>query len=122
MQRGTREYTLWTVGIVFVVLAAPAPVLWLLSLSLKTPAPIGDGRIIPSEFTFENYEALFTGGLDSPFLGPLLNSIGIALIATTIAIVLASFTAYALARLNFPGKRVILAGALAIAMLPPVSV
>ncbi len=122
MQRGTREYTLWTVGLVVVVLAALVPVLWLLSLSFKTPATVGDGRIIPAEFTFENYETLFSGGFDSPFLRPLINSILIALIATTIAIALASFTAYAIARLNFPGKTVILAGALAIAMFPPISV
>ena len=38
-------------------------------------------------------------------LRPLINSILIALIATTIAITLASFTAYAIARLSFPGKR-----------------
>ena len=38
-----------------------------------------------------------------------------------IAITLASFTAYAIARLEFPGKRLILAGALAIAMFPPIS-
>jgi multiple sugar transport system permease protein len=54
-------------------------------------------------------------------LWPLLNSVIIALIATTIAIVLASFTAYAIARLDFPGKGLILAGALAIAMFPPIS-
>ena len=46
----------------------------------------------------------------------------IALIATVIAVTLASFTAYAIARLDFPGKSVILAGALAIAMFPPISV
>jgi len=38
-----------------------------------------------------------------------------------ISIVLASSAAYAIARLEFPGKRVILAGALAIAMFPPIS-
>ena len=45
----------------------------------------------------------------------------IALISTVIAIVLAAFAAYAIARLEFPGKRLILAGALAIAMFPPIS-
>jgi len=122
MERGTREYTLWTVGLVAVIIAALFPVLWLLSLSLKTPATIGDKSLIPKELTLDNYEALFTGGFDSPFLRPLLNSIGIALIATTIAIILASFTAYAIARLDFPGKAVVLAGSLAIAMFPPISV
>jgi multiple sugar transport system permease protein len=122
MRRGTREYTVWTVGIVAVVVAALFPVVWLLMLSLKSPATIGDGRFLPKEWTLENYESLFTGGLDSPFLRPLINSIGIALIATVIAITLASFTAYAIARLKFPGKGIILAGALAIAMFPPISV
>ena len=55
-------------------------------------------------------------------LRPLINSVLIALIATVIAVTLASFTAYAIARLDFPGKTVILAGALAIAMFPPISV
>jgi multiple sugar transport system permease protein len=122
MKRGTREYTLWTVGIIVVAFCALLPVVWLLMLSLKSPATIGDGRFIPADLSFENYKALFSGGLDSPFLRPLINSIVIALIATTIAIILASFTAYAIARLNFPGKSIILAGALAIAMFPPISV
>ena len=95
--------------------------LWLLSLSLKDPATIADGRLIPSDVTFDNYKSLFEGGIDSPLLKPLINSIVIALISTTIAIVLASFTAYAIARLEFPGKLVILGGALAIAMFPAIS-
>ena len=122
MQRSARENTIWSVGIVVVIVLSLFPVLWLLMLSFKTPATVGDGRFIPAEWTLENYEALFTGGLDSPFLRPLLNSIIIALIATVIAIVFASFTAYAIARLKFPGKSIILAGALAIAMFPPISV
>ncbi len=123
MKHTPQQKTLWTVGLVAVVIAALLPVVWLLMLSLKTPATVGDGRFIPKEFTFENYEALFKGGLtESPFLQPLINSILIALIATTIAITLAAFTAYAIARLDFPGKSIILAGALAIAMFPPISV
>jgi multiple sugar transport system permease protein len=121
MERGTREYMVWSIGIFLIVAAALFPVLWIVSLSLKDPATIADGRLIPSEFTFENYKTLFEGGFDSPLLRPLINSILIAIIATTIAIVLASFAAYAIARLNFPGKFAILAGALAIAMFPPIS-
>jgi len=123
MRRGTREYTIWSVGIVLIIVMALFPVFWLLMLSFKSPATVGDGRLWPKEWTFENYEALFKGGLDdSPFLQPLINSILIALIATTIAIVLASFTAYAIARLSFPGKALVLGGSLAIAMFPPISV
>jgi multiple sugar transport system permease protein len=122
MERGTREYALWSVAIVLVLLFALVPVIWLVSLSLKPPAAITDQSFIPTEFSLDNYKSLFEGGIDeSPFIKPLINSIGIALITTVISIVLASFTAYAIARLEFPGKRLILAGALAIAMFPPIS-
>ena len=104
-----------------IVAAALFPVLWIVSLSLKDPATIADGSLIPKDVTFDNYTGLFEGGLDSPLLKPLINSIVIALIATAIAIVLASFAAYAIARLEFPGKLLILGGALAIAMFPPIS-
>ena len=122
MQRGTREYAFWSIAILLVLTFALVPVLWLISLSLKPTDAIADGRFIPTEISFENYESLFTGGIsDSPFVKPLINSVAIALITTLIAITLASLTAYAIARLEFPGKRVILAGALAIAMFPPIS-
>jgi multiple sugar transport system permease protein len=117
-----REYSWTTIGLFAIIAASLLPVVWLLMLSIKTPATIGDGRFIPADVSFDNYTALFEGGFDSPFLRPLINSILIALIATTIAIALASFTAYAIARLDFPGKRIVLGGSLAIAMFPPISV
>jgi multiple sugar transport system permease protein len=120
--RTPRSYALWTIALGAILFYALIPVLWLVSLSFKTPATVSDKRFIPQETTFENYTTLFTGGLDSPLLRPLINSIAIALIATLIAVTLASFTAYAIARLSFPGKTLILAGALAIAMFPPISV
>jgi multiple sugar transport system permease protein len=120
--RGPGAYLGWTAALVLVLLYALVPVLWLVSLSLKTPATVGDKRFVPEHLTLDNYTALFQGGFDSPLLRPLINSVAIALIATVIAVTLASFTAYAIARLDFPGKTVILAGALAIAMFPPISV
>jgi multiple sugar transport system permease protein len=122
MRHGTSEYTRWTILIAAVVAFAMIPVLWIISLSFKTPATVGDGRLIPKEWTLENYKGLFEGGFDSPLLRPLINSILIALIATTIAVTLASFAAYAIARLDFPGKALVLGGALAVSMFPPISV
>jgi len=112
----------WSIAMIVVLFYAMVPVLWLISLSFKTPATVSDKKFIPTETTFDNYTTLFSGGLNSPLLRPLINSVSIALIATIIAVTLASFTAYAIARLDFPGKSVILAGALAIAMFPPISV
>jgi multiple sugar transport system permease protein len=122
MKHGTAEYTRWSAIIAIVILFALIPVLWIVSLSFKTAATVGDGRVIPKEWTLDNYSALFKGGWDSPMLHPLVNSILIALIATLIAVTLASFAAYAIARLTFPGKILILGGALAISMFPPISV
>jgi multiple sugar transport system permease protein len=122
MRRGGREYALWSIAILAVLVVALIPVIWLISLSLKPTEAVADGRFLPSEISFDNYKSLFEGGIDdSPFIKPLINSILIALSTTVIAIVFASFAAYAIARLEFPGKRLILAGALAIAMFPPIS-
>ena len=122
MERSSRDYALWTIAIALVVIFALIPVLWLISISLKPPEQLTDQSFIPKSVSFDNYKSLFEGGIDdSPFIKPLINSILIALITTAIAIVLASFCAYAIARLEFPGKRLILAGALAIAMFPPIS-
>jgi len=116
--RTTRD-VYWIVGSLLVVLYAIAPVLWVLSLSLKSTDDISDGSIVPRSPTWDNYRAIFSGG---QFLKPLRNSIGISLITTLVAVVIASFAAYAIARLDFPGKKLLLSGALAIAMFPQVSV
>jgi multiple sugar transport system permease protein len=116
-----RQKVTWLLGIMVVLLYALVPVAWLISLSLKKPDTIGtDTSFFPKDPTFKNYDDLFSAG--SPFGRALLNSFGIAAIATIIAIVLAAMAAYALSRLEFPGKNVILSGALAIAMFPPISI
>jgi multiple sugar transport system permease protein len=121
-RHGAREYVLWSIGLTLILIFALIPVVWIVSLSLKSPASVGDGSFIPKDWSFDNYKTLFEGGIsNSPFIKPLINSIGIALITTAISIVLASFCAYAIARLDFPGKTAILAGALAIAIFPQIS-
>jgi len=109
----------WAGAELVIVVAALFPVLWLLSLSLKTPETVNDGRLLPKSFSFKNYSSIFDQDI---FTSALRNSIGIALISTVIAVVLASMAAYAIARLEFPGKRLLLGASLAIAMFPPVSI
>jgi multiple sugar transport system permease protein len=103
----------------FVVLAlAMIPVLWMVSLSFKTPAAILDPSFVPAHWTLANYKQILS---TSQFVRPLINSIGIGLISTFIAVVLASMAAYAVARLRFPGKGVLIGMALLIAMFPAVA-
>ncbi|RRO15587.1 carbohydrate ABC transporter permease [Saccharopolyspora rhizosphaerae] len=108
----------WTALNVIVVAYALLPVVWIVSLSFKTPDTLSDGNLIPREWTWENYAAIFS---TTEFTRALLNSIGIALIATAIAVVLGTMAAYAIARLDFPGKRALVGASLLIAMFPQVS-
>ena len=119
MRTTPREKALWGVTNVVVILAALIPVLWIASLSFKDPSTIADGNFFPSKWSSENYSGIFQ---TSEFTDALRNSIGIALITTVIAVTLACMAAYAIARLNFPGKVLILTMALAIAMFPPISI
>jgi multiple sugar transport system permease protein len=115
-----RQKILWVIGTFVVLFYALIPVLWIISLSLKDPTTIGDQKFFPSNFTWDNYSAVFSGGLG--FNHAIVNSIGIAMITTLIALVFASMAAYAITRLEFPGKTLILAGALAISMFPAISI
>ncbi|CAM3854098.1 carbohydrate ABC transporter permease [Mycolicibacterium frederiksbergense] len=115
---GARRATGWAVINVIVVLYALFPVLWILSLSLKPTSTVKDGKFIPSEITFDNYKAIFEGNI---FTSALVNSIGIGLITTLIAVVIGGMAAYAIARLAFPGKKVLVGVALLIAMFPQIS-
>ncbi|HTT53165.1 MAG TPA: carbohydrate ABC transporter permease [Streptosporangiaceae bacterium] len=108
----------WGFTNLVVIVLALIPVLWLVSLSFKTPAAVLDPSFIPAQWTWGNYHQILS---TSQFIRPLINSIGIGLISTFIAVLLASMAAYAVARLRFPGKGVLIGMALLIAMFPAIS-
>ncbi|HEX7302427.1 carbohydrate ABC transporter permease [Lentzea sp.] len=108
----------WGVLNAVVVIYALFPVLWIVSLSFKSSATLADGNFIPREWSLENYQNIFS---TSEFTRALVNSIGIAIIATAIAVVFGTMAAYAIARLDFPGKNLLVGVSLLIAMFPQVS-
>jgi multiple sugar transport system permease protein len=118
MKPAARQRLGWSGAFLVIVIASLVPVVWIVMLSLKTPATATDGAFIPHQWTLHNYSDIFNQGI---FTAALRNSIGIALISTALAVVLASAAAYAIARLNFPGKRAILAVSLAVVMFPQIS-
>lgn len=120
MATSPRQRTAWSVINVLVIVWAVFPVWWILALSFKKPADIGTdgGSFWPTRWTFENYRGIFK---TSEFTSALINSIGIAVISTAIAVVLATMAAYAVARLQFPGKRLLIGMSLLIAMFPQIS-
>lgn len=107
----------WTAGGLLILVWALFPLLWMVSLSFKDPNTFRSATptFFPERWVWTNYETVFS---DSLFTSALRNSVFIALIATGLSVVIAMFAAYAIARLEFPGKRLLLSMALAIAMFP----
>ena len=108
----------WGSANALIIVLALIPLLWIVSLSFKDPATITSATFWPKRWTFENYRGIFR---TSEFTRALVNSIGIALISTFIAVVFASMAAYAVARLDFPGKSALIGMSLLIAMFPAIS-
>ncbi|GAB99593.1 putative ABC transporter permease protein [Gordonia namibiensis NBRC 108229] len=108
----------WSIANILVILYALIPLLWIISLSFKPASSVTDGKFIPTEFTLDNYKSIFE---TSAFTSALINSIGVGLITTLIAVLLGTMAAYAVARLEFPGKKVLIGAALLIAMFPQIS-
>ena len=113
-----RRATMWAIIDTLVVVYALVPVLWILSLSLKPTSTVKDGKLIPSSVTLDNYRGIFRGDI---FSSALVNSIGIGLLTTAIAVVLGAMAAYAIARLKFPGKRLLVGATLLVTMFPAIS-
>src|ERR1700758_376555 len=118
MNRRSKQVSGWSTAIVIIVVASLVPVAWIVFLSLKTPATATDGSFIPHQWTLSNYSDIFKQGI---FTDALRNSIGIGLISTFLAVVIASSAAYAIARLDFPGKNILLAVVLGVALFPQIS-
>src|SRR3954467_2165753 len=118
----TREKTWWWIGGILIIVYCLFPVAWIVSLSFKAPSDISNRSFLPTGATWENYSTIITGTASDLFLPALRNSFGICLIATFISCVLSMFAAYAIARLDFPGKKLILGTALGVAIFPVISI
>jgi multiple sugar transport system permease protein len=115
---GTRRAATWVVVDALVLSYALVPVLWILSLSLKPTSTVKDGKLIPSSPTLDNYRGIFRGNF---FSSALINSVGIGVLTTVIAVVVGAMAAYAVARLEFPGKRLLIGAVLLVSMFPAIS-
>ena len=115
---GARRAAAWVTVDAMVLVYALLPVLWILSLSLKPTSTVKDGKLIPSSLTLDNYRGIFRGNF---FSSALINSVGIGVITTVIAVVIGAMAAYAVARLEFPGKRLLIGVVLLISMFPAIS-
>ena len=119
MKTNRRGQVGWVIGAILIMFYALLPVAWIVSLSFKAGDDITNQKFWPTNWSWENYDIVFSSDL---FTTALRNSVGISLIATGISVVLAMLAAYAIARLEFPGKSLILGVALAITVFPIIAI
>src|SRR5215207_2960245 len=105
-------------GLILLTILFVAPLLWMLSTSFKTNVEATQlpPNWIPENFTTEAYATLFsTGESQTPVLRWFLNSM-VAASAHTVLVL--STAAYALARMNFPGRNILFVAIITTLFIP----
>jgi len=100
------------------------PFYWMVSSSFKTYAEIGsrEAVYVPSALRWDAYKELFDPNTRHfwNFGTNILNSIKIAIPTAIVAVILSTLGAYAIARLRFRGKNLLLNGILLVYLFPGV--
>jgi trehalose/maltose transport system permease protein len=110
---------LYLISVVVVVLSV-YPFVYAISTSLKTGTALFGTALIPSNADLRNYVALFEGV--QPFGKSLVNSIMVAVLTVGFAMLMGVTAAYALGRIRFKGKGLLLVCILGVSMFPQVAV
>jgi ABC-type glycerol-3-phosphate transport system permease component len=114
-----RGYAAFAVGAALVG-ALLFPIYWMIAASLTPESRLfASPSLVPAAPSPDNYRALFG---ERAFLIPIRNSIIVAGSTTALAVPIAALCGYALARLRVRGRRLLLAGILAVSMFPQISV
>jgi multiple sugar transport system permease protein len=100
-----------------------APLLWMLSTSLKPNVETTrfPPTWIPEEFSGEGYSTILTTSTQTPVLLWFVNSVVAATAYMALVLITASLAAYALARMNFRGKNIFFAAIIATLFIPPIT-
>lgn len=122
MSRSTRELLtngFWYLVLSFFALALALPLIWLISTSLKTGPQtfLMPPQWIPSPIVWQNYPDAFRA---VDFGGYFWNTMTVVFWATTGTVFSASLTAFAFARLRFPGREFLFLLVLSTIMLPSI--
>ena len=107
------------VAVALIVVFCLFPFYWLVNISLKSGADLSSSNLVPPHPTLKNYKSIFE---NPDFTHALRNSAIVSLTTTVLALVVGSFCAYALARLRFNGKLLILAAILSITTFPGIAI
>jgi multiple sugar transport system permease protein len=108
------------IAVVAVVLFSLAPFYWTIVTSIKGDLELNSSppTLFPHTITLDNYGIDLTSSGSSFFREDLRNSAIIASITTILCLVFGSLCAYAIARLKFRGKTLVLLSVLSVSMFP----
>ena len=116
-RRSAPANVLINIGTVVIGLVWLVPFLWMLSTALKTKPEIFQfpPQWLPKSLYLDNFIAAFEA---APFGTYYLNSFIVALVTTVVTVLVASMAGYAMARLPYRGRNVVIAGMLSTTMVP----
>ncbi|MET3924377.1 carbohydrate ABC transporter permease [Devosia sp. 2618] len=113
------KQTLFYLLVVVIVVISVFPFYYAILTSLKTGTDLFRVNYWPTSFSFANYQAVFAVGT---FPQNLLNSIFIASVTVLLALFMAVTAAFALSRVRFRGRSLLLMTILAVSMFPQIAV
>jgi trehalose/maltose transport system permease protein len=119
-QRSTLASVLLYLISAIVVILSLYPFVYAISTSLKTGNALFTADLFPSNADLRNYRALFEGV--QPFGKSLVNSIAVSFLTVAFAMLMGITAAYALGRIRFKGKGLLLVSLLGVSMFPQVAV
>jgi multiple sugar transport system permease protein len=114
---GVRSY----LGIALIVIFCLAPFYWMVVTAFRDVGFTYDTTPWPTHVTLDNFRTAFDTSLGNHFGRSLVNSVIIGVCTTFLAVMVGVFAAYALARLDFRGKFVVLGVVLGASMFPGVA-
>jgi trehalose/maltose transport system permease protein len=111
------------IGLLFAILAILVytvfPFYYAIVTSMKTGSALFRVDYFPFDWSLQNYTAVFE---QQPFGRNILNSVGVAVAVVFASLLLGTLAAYALSRVAFRGRGLLLATILAVSMFPQVAV
>ncbi|WEK05119.1 MAG: carbohydrate ABC transporter permease [Candidatus Devosia phytovorans] len=123
----TASFDLWKITktvlfyalVVFIVVVSVFPFYYAILTSLKSGTDLFRITYWPTSFSLANYQSVFSQG---SFPRNLLNSVFVATVTVLLALFLAVTASFALSRVRFRGRSLLLMTILAVSMFPQIAV
>ncbi|MCJ7842115.1 carbohydrate ABC transporter permease [Lederbergia sp. NSJ-179] len=106
------HFFLAVVGLIWIY-----PFIWMVFSSFKTNREllVSGTTLLPEVFQWENYSRAWN---NANFSGYFLNTVILTVSTVLIVVILCALTGYALGRVNFPGRKLVVMGVAAIMFIP----